>query len=184
MKAGRFEVQNTIKAANCSPLACSIRIPILAGLERLGVFLEPMPPVPPETDVEIRECLETLAFSRGVSKALSSLEAINRSFHEAVQISKLERYAPAQAELAKKQYKALKSADLPEPVISSRSIDTFTQRSESALLGWLEFLKRSQLLGIGDRRDKVDPDVHFSTLWYTDSVRSSRLEMGRCTNMT
>jgi ATP-dependent helicase HepA len=144
---------------------------ILAGLERLGVFLEPMPPVPPETDVEIRECLEALASGRGVSKALSSLEAINRSFHEAVQISKLEQYAPAQAELAKQQYEALKSADLPEPVISSRSTDTFTQRSESALLGWLEFLKRSQLLGIGGRKDKVDPDVHFSTLWYTDSVR-------------
>ncbi len=144
---------------------------ILAGLEKLGVFLEPIPPVPPQIEVEIRECLEALASGQGVSKALVRLEEINGSVHETAQISKLEQYAPALADLAKQQYEALQSADLPDPVISSNATDTFTQRSERALLGWLEFLKRSQLLGIGGRKDKVDPDVQFSTLWYTDPVR-------------
>lgn len=139
---------------------------ILAGLEKLGVFLEPMPPVPPETDDEIRACLENLASGRGVRETLSRLEDINRSVHEAVQISKLEQYAPALTDLAKHQYEALQSADLPEPVISFRATDTFTQRSESALLGWLEFLKRAKLFDIGRRTDKSDSGYRFSSLWY------------------
>lgn len=146
---------------------------IVAGLEKLGIFQEPMPPVPPETDVEIRECLEALASGRGVSNALARLEAINRSVHEEAQISALQQYTPALADLARQQYGALQSADLPEPIISSRAADNFTQKSESALLGWLELLKRSQLFGIGGRRDKVDPDIHFWTLWYADPVRKA-----------
>ena len=146
---------------------------ILYGLEKLGVFLEPLPPVPPEIDTEIRECLEDLAAGKKVKSALARLEEINKTAHDTAQISSLEQFGPALIDLAKGHYEALQAADLPEPRISLFAGDTFTQKSESALVGWLEFLKRSQLLNIDRRRDKTDPGISFSTLWYTDPVRKA-----------
>lgn len=147
---------------------------VVAGLTKLGVFDEPMPPVPPDTAENIRRALEDLAMANSPSDAFARLERIGDEIHDTARISRLDDFAPPLNELATQQYAQLQRAYLPEPVISSKISETFTQKSEAALVGWLKFLSRARLFMLQGRKDKHQPEIRFMTFWYQDTFRKAQ----------
>ncbi|WP_252259820.1 DEAD/DEAH box helicase family protein [Erythrobacter aurantius] len=146
---------------------------VVAGLTRLGLFDEPMPPVPPDTAEDIRRALEDLAMANSQNDAFARLERIGDEIHETARISRLDDFAPPLTELATQHYAQLQGAYPPEPVISSKISETFTQKSEAALVGWLKFLSRARLFMLQGRKDKHDPETRFMTFWYQDTFRKA-----------
>lgn len=146
---------------------------VVAGLTKLGLFDEPMPPVPPDTAEDIRRALEDLAMSISQKEAFARLERIGDEIHDTARISRLDDFARPLTELATQHYAQLQGAYPPEPVISSKISQTFTQKSEAALVGWLKFLSRARLFMLQGRRDKHDPETKFMTFWYQDTFRKA-----------
>lgn len=139
---------------------------VLAGLEGLGVFERPLPPLSPEDALAIDGELKALAFTaeRDPVRRLATMAA---GWKVTGLQSRLSRFSPYSAAAAQALYDRLQACPLPGPLLRDTvEADTFTSASERALRGWLTLLERSDTFSIGHRRDRLDPDVRFMTIWY------------------
>ena len=146
---------------------------VIEGLKKLGLFDEPMPPLHPEIIKDIQGALENLAKGKSSFDSFSRLEQIGNELHNIARISRLQEFAPPINEQAKKHYKELQEADLPGPVISATVSKTFTQKSETALWGWLQFLSRSRIFDLQWRQNKKNKESSFQTFWYSEPFRKA-----------
>ncbi|WP_347708437.1 SNF2-related protein [Sphingosinicella sp. YJ22] len=139
---------------------------VLAGLEALGVFERPLPPLSPEDALTIDGELKGLAFT-GERDPVRRLSAMAAGWNGTGLQSRLSRFSPYSAAAAQALYDGLQTSPMPGPLVRSTvEADTFTSASERALRGWLTLIERSDTFAVDHRRDRLDPDVRFMTIWY------------------
>lgn len=146
----------------------TIEARVLAGLEAIGVFWRPLPPMPPADAGEIRRGLEALAF--GVpGGSIEALEAMASRWDGEWATSQLFHLNPFTPTAAQGAYDQLQRAALPEPVLRQPDRDApFVTRAEDALRGWTNLMSKGRFFALGVRNDHEDDSVRFSTIWYAD----------------
>lgn len=139
---------------------------VLAGLTALGLFERPLPPLSPEDSLAIDGELKGLAFT-GERDPVRRLSNMAQAWNGAGLQSRLSQYSPYSATAAQALYDGLQASPIPGPLaISIAEADTFTSASERALRAWLTLIERSDTFAVGHRRDRLDPEVRFMTIWY------------------
>lgn len=138
----------------------------IAGLEALRVFERPVPPLTPaETELIDRE-LKLLVFA-GDRNGTIRLAEIARGWNDTGQRSCLSHHSPFTSSAAQAQYDTLQACALPGPTLLTRNErDTLTSASERALRRWLDLISKSEIFDIRSKRDRLNQDFRFSTLWY------------------
>jgi ATP-dependent helicase HepA len=155
---------------------------VVEGLETVGVYEKPLPPLSPEEAGQIRADLERLSATNDVT-ARQRLEKLAASWSDAVDSTVLGRFSPFTPSAAQAAYDELQATDLPQPVLLDSTEPSFTARSERALEGWLKFINKAGFFQIIPRTDRQDNEVKFWTIWYPEggeknaTIRLSREEM-------
>lgn len=146
----------------------TIEARVVAGLDAIGVFRRPLPPMPPTDADEMRRGLEALAF--GVpGGAMEALEAMASRWDGEWATSQLLHLNPFTPASAQGVYDQLQRAPLPEPVLRQLDRDApFISRAEDALRGWMNLMSKGRFFALGVRSDHQDDSLRFSTIWYAD----------------
>ncbi len=139
---------------------------VVGGIETLGVFEKPLPPMSPDDDAEMIGALEGIAF-RGESDRSDVLRDIYMRWNDRGAQSTILNLSPYTAARAQNEYDKLQKAHLPQPLLGfPRGEPTFTTKSEAALRGWTTLIHKAGIFGIGTRTDIDFPEIRFSTFWY------------------
>ncbi|AWU98122.1 DEAD/DEAH box helicase family protein [Azospirillum ramasamyi] len=146
----------------------TIEARVVAGLDAIGVFRRPLPPMPPADAEEMRRGLEALAFGvpGGAMEAFEAMASRWDGEWATSQLLHLNPFTPAAAQGA---YDQLQRARLPEPVLRQPDRDApLSARAEDALRGWTNLMLKGRFFDLGRRKDHKDENIRFSTLWYVD----------------
>lgn len=140
---------------------------IVGALETLGVFQRPVPPTPESDMASIHEGLRSIFAGRGATAVLQHFAAIRQSWDEQPAASLIEHLNPFSPRAAQEAYDRLQALPPVEPIILRSTRATYTTRSEEGLRGLTDLLARAHLFDVSSRPEVGNPDVRFSTIWYS-----------------
>lgn len=143
---------------------------VVDGLERLGVFERPTPPMSVERAEKIEKHLGALAAGREAPAALADLELMGGDGTGELAASRLAQYDPHTADAARARHRAmLERKSLPGGLRPSRPEHGARGPEEAELLAWLEALRASSLLDVRTgRKDQSVDGARFGSVWYAD----------------
>jgi len=143
---------------------------VVDGLERLGVFERPTPPMSVERAERIETHLGALAAGREVLAALADLAMMGGDGTGELAASRLAQCDPHTADAARASHRAMSERkSLPGRLSPSRPEYGARGPEEAELLAWLEALRASSLLDVrtGQKDQSVD-GARYGTAWYAD----------------
>ena len=140
---------------------------VVEGLEIIGVYEKPLPPLSPEAAQLVRESLQQYGFRKDRS-ARDRLSALAAGWNAQADQSVLDAFSPYTTRGAQEKYDRLQLALLPQPVLLGSGEQSFSSRSERALQGLLLLAEKAGFFQISVRKDHVNSDRRFSTIWYPD----------------
>ena len=151
---------------------------VAAGLNALGVFNRPLPPITEPEGMEINKLLVQLASGHNVRSALSELSSIACRWDDNRVHSALECFSPYHPACAQKYYSAFQAERHVEPAMLTTNGDKrLTSRIEAAIRGWTNFLSAGRFFAIAGRRDHQNSKSSFSTFWYMKRNSPSPFEV-------
>lgn len=140
---------------------------IVEGLEIVGVYEKPLPPLSTEAAQLVRESLQQYGF-RNDRSARDRLSTLAAGWTGQGDRSLLEAFSPYTTRAAQEKYERLQLAELPQPVLLGSDDPSYSSRSERALEGLLLLADKGGFFQISVRRDHVIPERRFSTIWYPE----------------
>ena len=143
---------------------------VVDGLERLGVFERPTPPISVERAETIEKLLGALAAGQGTKAALADLSLMGEDGTGELKASRLAQYNPYTADAARACHRAMvERKSLPGGLQPSRPEYGARGPEEAELLAWLDALHASSLLDVrtGQKDFAVD-GVRYGSAWYAD----------------
>jgi ATP-dependent helicase HepA len=145
---------------------------VVEGLETVGVYEKPLPPLSPDQAEQIRESLQRLSANHDAGARLR-LQKLAAGWNESVDATALARFSPFTPAAAQSAYDEFQAADLPQPDLLSTDETSFTARSERALEGWLRFISKAGFFQIIPRTDRLESHVRFWTIWYPEGGKKN-----------
>ena len=143
---------------------------VVDGLERLGVFERPIPPMSVERVETVERYLGALAAGREIQASLAELELMGGDGTGELATSRLARSDPHKVGAARARHRAmLERKSLPGALQPTRKEYGARGPEEAELFAWLEALRASNLLDV--RTGLNDPSVagaHYGSAWYAD----------------
>lgn len=164
---------------------------VVDGLERLGVFERPTPPMSVERAEKIEKHLSALATGRDAQDALADLELMGGDGAGELAASRLAQFDPHTSDAAKARHRTmLKRNSLPGGLRPSRPEYGARGPEEAELLSWLEALRASSLLDVRTgQKDQLVDSARYCSAWYADlgvkasgATRDFSLELFECRN--
>ena len=143
---------------------------VVDGLERLGVFERPTPPMSVERAEEIEKHLGALARGWEAQAALADLEMLGADGAGELAASRLAQWDPHTVDAARARHRAmLERKGLPGGLRPSRPEHGARGPEEAELLAWLEALRASSVLDVrtGNKDHSVD-GARYGSAWYAD----------------
>lgn len=140
---------------------------VVEGLEIIGVYEKPLPPLSPEAAQLVHESLQQYGF-RNDRSARDRLSALAAGWYAQGNRSVLDAFSPYTARSAQQQYDRLQLASLPQPVLLESKDRSYSSRSELALEGLLRVAEKGGFFQISVRKDHENPERRFSTIWYPE----------------
>ncbi len=143
---------------------------VVDGLERLGVFERPTPPMSVERAERIESHLGALAAGQETQAALTDLALMGGDGTGELAVSRLAQYDPYTADAARARHLAMSERkSLPGGLPPSRPEYGARGPEEAELLAWLEALRASSLLDVrtGQKDQSVD-GARYGSAWYAD----------------
>nr|WP_281411787.1 SNF2-related protein [Aureimonas phyllosphaerae] len=143
---------------------------IVDGLEQLGIFERPLPPMSVERAGTIDALLADLASGRRKTEALSELARMNHDGTGELERSLLASFDPYTPEAARELYgRMVYRAPLSGTLAPAREISRGREAEEAGLAAWLEMLGASRLIDYRrGLRDSLVENARYSTAWYGD----------------
>lgn len=143
---------------------------VVDGLERLGVFERPTPPMSVERAEKVEKHLGALARGWEAQAAMAELELMGGDGAGELAASRLAQCDPHTADAARARHRALlERKSLPGGLQPSRPEHGARGPEEAELLAWLEALRASNLLDVrtGQKDQSVD-GARYGSAWYAD----------------
>jgi len=143
---------------------------VVDGLERLGVFERPTPPMSVEHAEKIEKHLGALAMGRGAQAALVDLGLMGGDGTGELAASRLAQCDPHTGEAAQARHRAmLERKSLPGGLRPSRPEHGARGPEEAELFAWLEALQASSLLDVRTgQKDQLVDGARYGSAWYAD----------------
>ena len=143
---------------------------VVDGLERLGVFERPVPPMSVERVDSVEKHLDALAAGRDKQATLAELELMGGDEAGELAASRLARCDPHKAAAARANLRAmLERKSLPGALQATRKENGARGPVEAELYSWLEALRASKLLDVKPRqKDHLVEGARYGSAWYAD----------------
>ena len=143
---------------------------VVDGLERLGVFERPTPPMSVERAETIERHLDALAAGREVQATLADLELMGGDGTGELETSCLAKCDPHTVDAVRARHRAaLERKNLPGGLRPSRPEYCARGPEEAELFAWLEALRASHYLDLRTgKKDQLVDGARYGSAWYAD----------------
>ena len=144
---------------------------VVDGLEQLGVFERPTPPMSVERAERIETHLGALAAGRETQVALADLALMGGDGTGELAASPLAQCDPYTADAARARHRSMSERkSLPGGLRPSRPEYGARGLEEAELLAWLEALRASSLLDVRTgQKDRSVDGARYGSAWYADT---------------